>query len=180
MNSCSLKHLVLLILILFMASTCQSQNFNPFNTGKTLADLLKENRVSNFKAGSIATGIRNDTIVAIFYFQDFNYLFITPLGHIKIKEVFSFEGDWEPFVSFDMFGKFLGSRTMTSFKTSNDSHFILYQTLTYHTNRDLKEVFISERLLFYSLELGLYKIVYLKDSIRDIKNWPYGEGDFIY
>lgn len=59
-----------------------------FNKEKTLDDLSKKHGLTNVKSGLLSTSERNDTLFAVFYFKNYNDLFLVPLGRFQDKEYF--------------------------------------------------------------------------------------------
>jgi len=151
------------------------------------AELLEHYELSDFKSGNFSSAIRGDTLFAVFYSTIINDLILVPIGCMSSESaLFTFDDSVQPsyFKGLRETNGIVSSKLESTYSIDGNRIFIFKQTLGQHIKLKKDEnmsAYTHERIIFYSLSKGIYKVEY---SDKPISNepppWPYMEGDFLF
>jgi hypothetical protein len=157
-------------------------------TNKLFSELIKDNKLSNFKTGLLCTAQRNDTLFVVFYHAFYNNISYTSLGVVgntTFYDCYNGETDyhilklWTPSAN-------ACSKFVSKFKINNEENvYIFSQTLTQHHTVKANEdptLSVKNRTIYYSTKRGIYNIEYSQHRVYDNEGfkWAYMEGDFFF
>lgn len=177
----------IIIFLIILSNNGYAQIKNPEFKEFFFTELLEHYDLSDFKSGNFSSAVRGDTLFAVFYSTIINDLILVPLGCLSNEStLFTFDDSAQPsyFKGLRETNGIVSSKLQSTYTINGDRIFIFKQTLGQHINLKKDEemsAYTQERIIFYSIKKGIYKVEYSDKSIGDeFFVWPYMEGDFLF
>jgi hypothetical protein len=155
-------------------------------TNKLFSELIKDNKLSNFKTGLLCTAQRNDTLFAVFYHALYNNVSCISLGVIGNTTIYDCTDIDYKILKLRSTSAVVCSKFVSKFTINNQEDvYIFAQTLTQHhilKGDEYPTLSVKNRTIYYSTKRGIFNIEYSQHRVNDNEGfkWAYMEGDFFF
>lgn len=182
-NSLTIRGCIFLALLL-LGLELNAQR-KPFQKQSDLWQLLDDSNLNQVRSGLLTTGVRNDTLFALFYLSVLNEIRAVPVIDLQKKESVINYSSPDLFLFPENRASIVNS-CLRYYETESEGTVFIIQQFMIWPN-DIRRPKIEEckkyRVLFYSTKKGIYDCKYLpvKDACKYYElEWLYSEGDFYF